>query len=209
MQMHLKPGIVPRVFRYSLDWRFLMPLADPRALFVAFQAEPDFSQTLEHIGIPAANLVSVPDIATGTRRIPSLALPFGLPQRVLASQSQLATLRSLHNVLEPGGCFLIGFRNARVPERGATSVDHASTPARIERQLREAGFQSSRIFGAVPGLRIPEYIFELEPSSLHFALSHRLRRKPAMLRMLRIVSGVPGWTALSGWLPCYFAVAVA
>jgi hypothetical protein len=76
-------------------------------------------------------------------------------------------------------------------------------------ELRQAGFRSARIYGAMPSLEIPEYIFDIDPRAIHFALRNRFRRKPTVLHALRLLSGAIGWKRISNFLPCYFAVAAA
>ena len=48
----------PRVFNYSLDWRFLLPLSNADKIFVFLEDDSDFGQTLEQIGIPVSNQFS-------------------------------------------------------------------------------------------------------------------------------------------------------
>jgi hypothetical protein len=47
------PAPPPRVFNYSLDWRFLLPMGDPKNLYLVFEEDIDFRQTLERVGIHA------------------------------------------------------------------------------------------------------------------------------------------------------------
>ena len=61
----------------------------------------------------------------------------------------------------------------------------------------------------MPNLQIPEYLFDLDPRVIDFALRNRFRRKPAVLQALRLLAGTIGWKRISNFLPCYFAVAAA
>jgi hypothetical protein len=79
----------------------------------------------------------------------------------------------------------------------------------VETELNQAGYSSIQLFGAMPDLRIPEYIFDLDPRTILFALQNRFRRKPAVLRALRLLAWTAGPARLSNLLPCYFAVATA
>ena len=39
--------LAPRVYQYSLDWRFLLPIADSQKVHVVFEQNDEFSQALE------------------------------------------------------------------------------------------------------------------------------------------------------------------
>src|SRR6266496_3540021 len=200
----------PRVFNHSLDWRFLLPHTDARKFFIIFEDDPDFNQTLEQIGIPVSNLLSFSDI-TQKERAHSLALPFGLPMRWVSVQQeeQIEFYRSIRRLIRPDGHLLIGFKNSRNFRSKISSKYYSSTPHRTAYQLHQAGFKSIRIFGAMPNLNIPEYIFDLDVNAIHFALHHRFKRKPAILNILQTLSRTISWAGISTFLPCYFAVAVA
>jgi hypothetical protein len=58
-------------------------------------------------------------------------------------------------------------------------------------------------------LHIPEYVFDLDPRVIDFALRNRFRRKPAVLQALRLFARTVGLKSISNFLPCYFAVAAA
>jgi hypothetical protein len=151
--------------------------------------------------------ISNPGPAEGNT-IPSLVLPFGLPVRWVGvtQAAQVESYRSIRRLIHPGGYLLVGFDNARNFRR-APSKYYPSTPLRIARQLKQAGFKSIKIFGTMPNLNIPEYIFDLESLSIRFALHHRFRRKPVVLTVLRLLAGTVGLARLSNFLPCYFALA--
>ena len=68
---------------------------------------------------------------------------------------------------------------------------------------------SVKMYGAMPDLRIPEYIFDLDPRALDFAARNRFRRKPAVLQGLRVLAATIGLQRITNFLPCYFAVATA
>ncbi|HSA99605.1 MAG TPA: hypothetical protein VLE49_03065 [Anaerolineales bacterium] len=200
----------PRVFQYSLDWRFLLPIADPARIHVAFEEAADFSETLERIGIPVSNQLSDSNLRVNERdNVHSFVLPFGLPIRWVSAQpaDQIEFYRSIRHFICPGGYFLLGFRNSW-SSHSATGY-HAATPDRVVAQLKQAGFHSIKMFGAMPNLSIPEYIFELSTQALYFTLQHRFRRKPVLLNMLQVLARTIGLARLSNFFPCYFAVATA
>lgn len=193
----------PRVFRYSLDWRFLLPVADPAQIRVVFEDEPGFCEALDRVGIPFAS--SSREEERGKPH--SLVFPFGLPVRWAGARSehQIEFYRSVRQRIAPGGHFLLGFRNSRLSH--SDSRYHASTPPRVTDRLSRAGFHSIKIFGAMPDLLVPEYIFELNPQAMSFALQHRFRRKPVLLNMLHVLKWAAGWDTISNFLPCYFVLA--
>lgn len=200
----------PRVFHYSLDWRFLLPIADPGKFLIVFEDNSDFSQTLEQAGIPPANQLTFSALGKKVeQKAQSIVLPFGLPLDGLGARQadQIKFFHSLRQEIEPGGCLLLGFKNAWSYRSHAQSEYCSSTPRRVANQLKQAGFKSSRFFGAFPNLDIPEYIFELNAGTLRFALDHRFRRKPVLWQALQVLSRAVGWNSISTLLPYYFVIA--
>jgi len=198
----------PRIYHHSLDWRFLLPTADPGQMYLLLlETDEELGQAHERVGVPRSRLLSAADLGRmGSHTVPSLVLPFG-PAAAWAG-SGVAFYASLREVIAPGGCLLVGFDNAW--NRAARGTGYRSCPpGRMMDQLRQAGFSSIRLFGAMPDLRIPEYIFDLDPRAVQFALRSRFRRKPAVLRALRLLAGTIGLARLSNFLPCYFALAAA
>jgi len=199
----------PRVFRYSLDWRFLLPISNAAKIRVVAEEDRELGEALDQIGISAFNPLSPADIKQIETNIYSLVLPFGLPVRWVSAnqQDQAEFFRSLRGLIDSNGYLLIGFHNSFYFGSTAQANYHASTPRRIGDQLHQAGFKAIKIFGALPNLSVPEYIFDLNAQAIHFALQHRLRRKPALLKMLERSSRILGWSRMSNFLPSYFAVA--
>jgi hypothetical protein len=76
-------------------------------------------------------------------------------------------------------------------------------------QLQKAGFKAIRIFGVIPDLAIPEYIFDLHNAPIGFALQHRFKRKPLALTLLQLMSRTIGTRQLSAFVPCYFVTATS
>jgi hypothetical protein len=212
MQPHLQrvSSPPPRVFHYSLDWRFLLPIADAQKILVLSEKDIDFSQTLEQVGISVSDHLSFPNSELSQEKnIQALVLPFGLPVRWISTkqEEQVQFYRSLQHLLGSDGYLLVGFNNAWHFLASTPSKYHPSTPRRISYQLEQAGFKSIKVFGAMPNLSIPEYIFDMESRAVHFALYHRFRRKPVVLNTLRALAGTIGLARISNLLPCYFAVA--
>jgi hypothetical protein len=203
-------GLQPHIFHDSLDWRFLLPMTDPRSIYVLLERDDEFRPALERAGIPVSNQLSVSDLEWGrSDPIQSLVLPFGLPLGWAGSKpaEQAAFYSACRRLIAPGGYFLVGFDNVWKRRNPSEASYHASTPRRIANQLTRAGFRSLQFFGIMPDLRIPQYIFNLDPQAIHFALQNRFRRKPAVLQALRALAGSIGLARISSFMPGYFAVA--
>lgn len=200
----------PRTFQHSLDWRFLLPLAHADKTFVFFEDDPDFSETLVQAGIPISNHLSLSDIEQIEKKEAiSFVLPFGLPVRWVGKEQsdQIEFFRSIRKIIGETGNMLVGFNNSWNRVAMSLGKYHVSGPGRMASQLLEAGFTTTKIFGAISNLSIPEYIFDLQSSSIFFALQHRFRRRKAIINFLRFALRTTGLTYLSHYFPCYFAVA--
>lgn len=200
----------PRVFNHSLDWRFLLPIADLQKGYFLFEEDRDFSETLEQVGIRRSQQLSFSDLKDlKNERIPFLVLPFGLSLSSvgpsLAHRMEFYTLT--RQVMDPNSHLLLGFNN-QLNWRASREIHYyPSTPRRVSRELQRAGYRSLKLFGAMPGLQIPEYIFDLESRTIHFALQNRFRRKPNVLRVIHLLAVTVGMQRMSNFLPSYFVVA--
>jgi hypothetical protein len=202
----------PRIFHYSLDWRFLLPIADVKKICLVVEEGEDFRQTLEHVGIYTSQQLSLADLRQRkSNDAQSFVMPFGLPVDWVSreDEDQVAFYFSVRRLIASGGYLLVGFNNVWNLRANPQAKYYACTPRRIAAQLKQAGFQSIKIFGAMPNLAIPEYIFDLDPQTIQFALRNRFRRKPAVLRALHVLAGTIGLKRISNFLPCYFTVATA
>ena len=201
----------PRVFNYSLDWRFLLPLSNPDKVFVLFEENSDFCQTLEHVGIPVSNQLSFLDIQQKEKnQVNSLVLPFGVPVQWVSGEQadQVEFFRSMRKLINEQGNLLVGFNNSRGYGSKTQTKYYSSTLQRIASQLQKAGFRVVNVFGVIPDLKIPEYIFELNDRPMDFALQHRFKRKPILLNLLQLLSHTAGLARISDFLPCYFVSAM-
>jgi hypothetical protein len=200
----------PRVFNYSLDWRFLLPIANAAKIRVIVDDEADLSQTLERVGIPVSNQLSFSSFKQIQRNnTQSLVIPFGLAVHWVGIKyaDQIEFYRSIRGLIDPDGYLLVGFYNTLNFRSNTQSKYHSSTPRRIRHQLHQAGFKSIKIFGAIPNLNIPDYIFGLESQPIYFALRHRFRQKPIIRNALKVLAQTIGLARISSFLPCYFVVA--
>jgi hypothetical protein len=201
----------PRVFNYSLDWRFLLPLSSPDKVFVLFEENSDFCQTLEQVGIPVSNQLSFLDIQQKEKnQVNSLVLPFGVPVHWVSGEEadQVEFFRSMRKLISEHGNLLVGFNNSRGYRSKAQKQYHSATLQRMISQLQKAGFKAVKVFGVIPNLNIPEYIFDLNARPLHFALQHRFERKPVVLNLLQLLSYTVGLVRISDFLPGYFIAAI-
>jgi hypothetical protein len=201
-----------RVFKHSLDWRFLLALSDSAKGCFLFLEDVDLSAALEQAGIPVSQQFSISDLkAHENKRFPFLAIPLGLPGRWVGPrlEDRIQFFRWLRQFIDPGGFLLLGFNNSMYWRASHKTNYHSSTPPRIAKELHQAGYQSLKVFGAMPDLQISEYIFDLEPRTIQFALQNRFRRKPNLLRILGVVARIVGIQRFSYFLPGYFAVASA
>ena len=201
-----------RVFKHSLDWRFLLPLSDLARGCFLFLEDVDLSEALEQVGIHISQQLSFSDLkAHENKRFPFLAMPLGLPVRWIGPrvEDRIEFFRWIRQFIDPGGFLLLGFNNPMYRRVSQKTNYHSSTPPRIAKELHQAGYQSLKIFGAMPDLQISEYIIDLEPRTIQFALQNRFRRKPNLLRVQRVVAGIVGIQSLSYFLPAYFAVVSA
>jgi hypothetical protein len=194
----------PRVFNYSLDWRFLLPISNPDKVFVFFEEDLDFCQTLEQAGIPVSNQLSFLDIQQNPyKEAGSIVVPFGLPVHWVSGEpsDQIEFLRSMRKLMGEHGHLLVGFNNSWGNRSKAQTKYYFSTPRRMTSQLQEAGFKTIKVFGVISNLNIPEYIFDLNARPMAFALQHRFRGKPALLNLLQLLSRTIGMTHIFDFLP--------
>jgi hypothetical protein len=202
----------PRVFNYSLDWQFLLPLSNPDKVFVLFEDNPDFCKTLEQAGIPISNQLSFLDIEQKPQSEASaLVLPFGLPVHWVSGESadQIEFFRSLRKLTGEHGNLLVGFNNSWGYRAKTQTKYYSSTPQQMISKLQKAGFKTIKAFGVISNLNIPEYIFDLNPRSIYFALQHRFKRKPVLVSLLQLLSHTAGTARMSDFFPCYFVTAMA
>src|ERR1044071_17217 len=130
----------PRVFNYSLDWRFLLPISKVDKIFVFLQDDYDFSQTLEQIGIPATNQLSFLEIEQKEKKeSASFVLPFGLPVRWVGKEQtdQIEFFRSMRKLIGEGGNLLVGFNNSLNDRSSPQTKYHSSTHRRVISQLQK------------------------------------------------------------------------
>jgi len=203
-------GPQPLLFHHSLDWRFLLPLADPKRIRVLLEEEGDLSRALQQVEIQPSQGLTLSDLRQPPNsEFQAVVMPLGLPVRWVTARhdEQVEFLASVRRKISLGGCLLVGFNNVWNLKTNSSGKYYPSTPRRISAQLEKAGFPSIKVFGAIPNLRIPEYILDLDSRTLQFALQTRFRRKRLILRALRMLSATVGMGSLSNYLPSYFVVA--
>src|SRR6266542_1934141 len=105
----------PRVFNYSLDWRFLLPLSNADKIFVFLEDDSDLIQTLEQIGVPVSNQLSFLNIEQKEKKdSASFVLPFGLPVRWVGRDQtdHIEFFRSMRKLMDDNGNLLVRLANS-------------------------------------------------------------------------------------------------
>lgn len=218
----------------SADWRFLLPISTESKILVAGSGCGDFVEFLNKLGIQA---VTCFDDGAGnfTPHSPGndfkrqtleifkhnfsnsawrsffdvVAIPNGLPYRLLSGgiSRQVEIYRKIKQVIGSNGFLLIGFTNALGIRRTVDSKSLPSTRRGMTSLLKKAGYKVVNLYGATPGLNMPDYIFPLTPNIIGFIFEHRYRHKfPAWL--LRSLSNPMLAGLLVDFLPSYFVIAV-
>src|SRR5512145_2432505 len=96
----------PRVFNYSLDWRFLLPIVEPGKTCLLFEENADFSQTLEQVGLRGSQQLSLSELQDRKNdRFDLLVMPFGLPAGWIGAgrEARVQFYFSLRRVIDSGG----------------------------------------------------------------------------------------------------------
>lgn len=97
-------GLQPRVFHYSLDWRFLLPIADAKNIYLLLEENEDFSQTLAQVGIDISQHVAFSDLRQNkSNEIESFVIPFGMPSGRVSSkrEDQIQFYSSVRRLIAP------------------------------------------------------------------------------------------------------------
>ncbi|MBI5825103.1 MAG: hypothetical protein HZB18_13825 [Chloroflexi bacterium] len=213
----------------SADWRFFLPIsAESNVLLVTDHGE-DIARYFEKLGIrttiyntDSSNAASVklsaqkrtdfendfspPD---GYPLFDVVALPHGFPGYFLSrgNSHQINIFQKMKQAITSHGALLVGFSNSlRLGRAAGSSVNSYATPQRMVGLLRKAGYPLVEIYGVIPDLYVPDYIFPLNKHEIGFVLEHRYRYKiPAWLLKFLTTSFVAG--SLSVFFPFYYAVA--
>jgi len=216
---------------YSADWRFLLPIAEGSQVLIVGGEHDDFTQFFSKIGVSTTTWLCGSssfwdertrrdNIDRGASALADLsaspfppasfdivAIPFGFSSRNSAGrQHDIEAYQTVRRLIRPGGTLLVGFSNIWGIRRRFRPESYYSTPWRIIRRLRHTGYSSIDLYGVMPNLNIPEYIFPLTTQALGFTLQHRYRYKlPA--NFLRWFSNSLIVSVFSKLLSGYFVVA--
>lgn len=207
----------PSPVRGGPDWRFLLPLSRQSRLLVVEEpqhADAAICRSLHALRVrttawgPAA--IAAVAQAPVNQRFDIIAAPLGFGG--IGPAEDLRRYRDLHRcarrLLAPGGTLLIGFGNRwgfGVAAAAGNGVA-CSTPREMTAILRGHGYDKVRLFGTLPGMLDPGYIFPLRAQTLRCALRqyYRHNRIGAFLTRPRAVTRL-----LLDLLPGYYAVASA
>ncbi len=191
--------------RLSQDWRFLLPIPEGGEALLLCRSREELPPAFSRLGIRTVACFADPRALIPSGRPPgdgvvlasASALPFppqtfdlvlaprGMP---LPSQRWPEAARALLRLLRPGGALLLGF-SGRFRFRGAASGEMSASPRRVVDILRRVGYTNPELYGVMPDLDVPEYIFPFSPYALAFVLRSRYRRH------------LPAWWPEWGWRP--------
>lgn len=146
------------------------------------------------------DLVAVPNlgdlVASGKR-------PVANPK----SMAVVAGLQAAYHLTRPGGALYVGFSGRWAFRRLPRGEREGFTPEQVRRWLRQAGYSSFSVYGAIPNHQTPLYLFPLEGAVLGFVLRRHLKKlRPAWLREGLARPGIARWG--QAWLPGYSIVGV-
>jgi|CXWL01.1.fsa_nt_gi hypothetical protein len=213
----------------SADWRFFLPISAGSNVLLVTNHGEDIARYFEKLGIRTTiynnDSSTGPDVEFtkqksadfenefsppgGHSLFDVVAIPHGFPEYLLSrgETPQIDVYQKIKQALNPRGALLIGFSNSlRLGRAARPFVNFYATPQGMIGLLRKAGYPSVEIYGAIPDLNVPDYIFSLNKHEIGFVLEHRYRYKiPAWALKLLTTSFVAG--SLSGFFPFYYAVA--
>lgn len=211
----------------SADWRFLLPITESSRILIIGGEYDGFSELFSKIGVLEVTWLCSSLLANSenknvehskfdaianlaTQSFPSksfdmVVVPFGFPGGRLTDEADV--FQMIRRLMRPNGTMLIGFSNIfGLFRRGEQSDSCYSTPWQMIRKLRSAGYSQIDIYGAMPSLVSPEYIFPLKAHLLSFTLQHRYRYKLSD-RLLQLFSSKPVASIFLYLLSYYFIIA--
>ncbi len=197
----------------SADWRFLLPITESSRVLIIGGEHDDFTELFGKMGVSAVTWLRglLPADSennnknSGQSKFDIVAIPFGFRSDKLTHEVDVHQM--IRQLMRPGGTILIGFSNRLgLFRRGFQSNSYYSTPWRMIHKLRLAGYSQIDLYGAMPNLETPEYIFPLRTQLLSFTLQHRYRYKlPA--RLFHFFSSKPVVFIFLYLLSYYFVIA--
>lgn len=216
---------------FSTDWRFLIPLESDSNILVITDGQDQLhnalnktrlngvtwrvesllvvggSSSLDHDPSNSSNTLGINSLfqSFSPGSFSAVVIPFGFS--ITWSRVQWQTFhRLVHRLIHPGGNLLFGFRNFLYIMGAKTQKMHSFTARQISRDLTSIGYSSVNLFGVMPTLLIPEYVFPFSPPFLSFVLQRRYRRN-LPFEILRLIFN-PNWVSIfSGLVPYYYAMA--
>lgn len=196
----------------STDWRFLLPVSHQSKVLVVGRKCDDYTRLFNNLEIAVASWEADFSVLPAKVFSPAIfdivAIPLGLPDEMKNRnpQNYPETFQNLRSLLKPGGIILIGFLNSQAFQRKFIAGNYYTTPNGITRFLHRAGYEEITLYGAIPNLSAPEYLFPLTRQTIGFILEHRYRNK-LPVQFLSLLHN-PVITALfSYFFPAYYAVA--
>jgi hypothetical protein len=218
----------------SLDWRFLLPIApEIKLLVVGHECEGIYKYFLR-LGIasvyyctdavppPATdssaeqdkqNIITFADLELRSDLLSFfdvVVFPQGLVRmegRANGKVGRLSERHSINKYMRSGGVLLIGFANIFFSKKNKPQPGlYHSSPGKMKRFLKKNGYALTGIYGAIPDLFIPEYIFPLTNQSVGFILRSRYTYKIPGL-FLHWLTNSFLTNIIANFFPAYFVVA--
>lgn len=184
-------------FRYSLDWRFFLPVSANSKILYIGEAGDEVRQFFRRLNINEVSSIEKNSLA----EVESLSTfdLISIPYDFLNSSGY----PKLRDLIRPDGFLLIGFSN-----RFRSKDVNATFLFQIRSILKKAGFSPLKYYGILPDQYIPEYIFPLTSQAIGFVLRHRYQyRLPRWV--LQLISSTLSALLLSNFLPAYYVLAKA
>jgi SAM-dependent methyltransferase len=198
----------------SIDWRLFVPLENGSRIVVAGVAADEIASLLNRLGADAVawdeRRLDVGAAASSRAPFDIVAIPLGFAHAgPRAGHTTRVALAKARRLLKPGGTIVLGFDNPFAP-RGKSSGRRGFSlrPARVVRAIEQTGYGSVRLYGALTGLSVPDYVFPLRRETLAFVIRRRFRGKVHPL-LLGFLTSAVGLSMLCRVLPAYFVTAVS
>ncbi len=208
-------GVLPKQYEqsYAVDWRFFLPISVQSKVLVIGDGAAEAVLFFKRIGleIDACNYF---DLVGHEENLPiSLKYPNSIYDIIIIPDSSgfiaaqsVSIFQNASKLLKKKGVILIGFLNHFFFSRHKNDKHFTSTVYMMSKRL--INFSSVNIFGCFPDLRIPEYIFPIDPTSVRFVLNHRYRYRFSKI-LLSLITAPLLMPILVHFFPAYYILAVS
>lgn len=188
-----------KAFRYSLDWRFFLPISETSRLLYIGEGGEEVQSFFRRLNVNSV-FYSSDDVvkAIGTysasfSKFDIVSIPYNFISHHLYEE--------IKKILTPSGSLLIGFAN-----HYKSNNKNTASVFKLRSLLEKAGFSHIKCYGAFSDEYAPQYIFPLNPHTFKFVIRHRYEsRVPTWVLSLLFLS--PSIFFLSYFIPAYYIVA--